>query len=77
VLLANLRERFFDTTLAAPVDTLDEALRYLATVDFLDKRTRAHRLLQEYRVQALDVTASQLPLAVVNRYLEIKRAGPL
>lgn len=77
VLLANLREGFFDTTLASPVGTLDEALRYLATVDFLENRTRAHRLLTQHRVQALDVTAPQLPLAVVNRYLEIKRAGQL
>lgn len=77
VLLANLREGFFDTTLAAPVGALDEALRYLATVDFLEKRTRAHRLLTQHRVQTLDVTAPQLPLAVVNRYLEIKRAGQL
>jgi uncharacterized protein (DUF58 family) len=77
VLLANLREAYFDTTLAAPVGAFDEALRYLATLDFLEKRTHAHRLLTQHRVQTLDVTAPQLPLAVVNRYLEIKRAGQL
>lgn len=77
VLLANLREGFFDNTLAAPVESLNDALRYLATVDFLGRRTHTHRLLTQHRVLTLDVNAPQLPLAVVNRYLEIKRAGQL
>lgn len=77
VLLANLRDGFFDNSLAAPVESLNDALRYLATVDFLDRRTYTHRLLTQHRVLTLDVNAPQLPLAVVNRYLEIKRAGQL
>ena len=77
VLLANLREGFFDNTLAAPVESLNDALRYLATVDFLERRTHTHHLLTQHRVLTLDVNAPQLPLAVVNRYLEIKRAGQL
>lgn len=77
VLLANLREGFFDNTLAAPVESLNDALRYLAAVDFLERRTHTHRLLTQHRVLTLDINAPQLPLAVVNRYLEIKRAGQL
>lgn len=77
VLLANLREGFFDNTLSAPVESLNDALRYLATVDFLERRNHTHRLLTQHRVLTLDVNAPQLPLAVVNRYLEIKRAGQL
>lgn len=77
VLLANLREAFFDTAVQAAVGRFQEALRYVATVDLLARRERAHHALAGIGVQTLDVTAPQLPLAVVNRYLDIKRAGQL
>ena len=77
VLLANLREGFFDTALQATVERFEEALRHVATVDFLARRERAHHALARVGVMTLDVTAPELPLAVVNRYLDIKRAGRL
>jgi uncharacterized protein (DUF58 family) len=77
VLLANLREGFFDTALQTTVERFEESLRYVATIDLLARRERAHHALANIGVQTLDVTAPQLPLAVVNRYLDIKRAGQL
>lgn len=77
VLLANLREEFFDTTLQHAVHGFDESLRYTAVLDYLAKRRQVHDLLANSGVHALDVTAPQLPLAVVNRYLDFKRGGRL
>ena len=37
----------------------------------------AHDALRRHRVQVLDVTAEQLPAALVERYLAIKREGLL
>lgn len=77
VLLANLREEFFDTTLQRSVHGFDDALRYAAVVDYLGKRRQVHDGLANSGAHTLDVTAPQLPLAVVNRYLDFKRGGRL
>jgi len=77
VVVVSLRERALDEVLAAPVETLTDALRIAATARYLAQRRAAHDTLRQHRVSVLDVTAEQLPAALVERYLAIKRAGHL
>jgi len=77
VMLASLREPALDATLARPVTGLDSALTYAAAVDYREARNRAFRRVQSAGAQILDVAPTALPVALVNRYQEIKRAGLL
>jgi uncharacterized protein (DUF58 family) len=77
VLLASLRETVLEDALDAPVVSLPDALRVGAIHDYLAARRRAHRDLAARGVNLLDVRPSELPIALVNRYLDIKAAGAL
>ena len=77
VMLASLREPALDETLARPVTGQDSALTYAAAVDYREARDRAFRRVQAAGAQVLDIAPAALPVALVNRYLEIKRAGLL
>lgn len=77
VLLANLREAVLDEVLDTPVEDFESALNYTATVDYLEDRRGVHRQLTGLGAIAMDVTAARLPVAVVNRYLDIKSNGIL
>lgn len=77
VVIASLRERALDEALATDVTELDEALRVGAAARYLAERAAAHDLLRSHRVSVLDVTSEQLPAAVVQEYLSIKRKGLL
>jgi uncharacterized protein (DUF58 family) len=75
VVVASLREPILDAALRAPVDGLPQALTHAATADYLERRRRAFARLALGDVPCLDVEPEQLPLALVNRYIELKRAG--
>ena len=77
VLLANLREEILDQIVNTPVNDFAEALRYSATEDYLIQRKQTQTLISKMGALSLDVTAEQLPIALVNRYLDIKRSGML
>ncbi|HET9299964.1 MAG TPA: DUF58 domain-containing protein, partial [Candidatus Polarisedimenticolaceae bacterium] len=77
VLLASLRETVLEDALEEPVASLPDALRVTAIHDYLAARRRAHRDLASRGVNLLDVRPSELPIALVNRYLDIKAAGAL
>jgi uncharacterized protein (DUF58 family) len=77
LVLADLRESALDRTLQEPVSTRDEALRFHAVQDYLEARRQYHERLQHDGARVLDLLPSQLPIALVNRYLEIKRGGTL
>lgn len=77
VVLGSLREAALDRALAAPVAGFDAALRIASTHRFLEARERAHRGFQSRGIHVLDCPAADLPPALVNRYLDIKRAGTL
>ncbi|WP_455203321.1 DUF58 domain-containing protein [Kaarinaea lacus] len=77
VLLANLREEVLDGVTQQSVHDFDDAVRYSAVMDYLNKRDRIHNQLGDSGVIALNVTAEQLPITVVNRYLDIKRSNML
>lgn len=77
VVLGSLREAALDRAVAAPVSGFEAALRIASTHRFLEARDRAHRGFQSRGIHVLDCQAAELPPALVNRYLDIKRAGTL
>jgi uncharacterized protein (DUF58 family) len=77
VVLASLREGILGRALGARVDTFDRAVTHAAAADYLALRERAFRRIAAAGVVTLDVEPDRLPIALVNRYLELKRAGRL
>jgi uncharacterized protein (DUF58 family) len=77
VLFASLREAILSRALAARVDTFDRAVTHAATADYLARRELAFRRIERGGAVAVDVEPDELPIALVNRYLDIKRAGRL
>jgi uncharacterized protein (DUF58 family) len=77
VLFASLREAILSRALAARVDTFDRAVTHAATADYLARRELAFRRMERGGAVAVDVEPDELPIALVNRYLDIKRAGRL
>ena len=77
VLFASLREPSLDEALATPVTSLDSALTYAAAQDYLHQRALAIKRIEHGGTMVLDVPPSRLPIALVNRYLDIKRTGRL
>lgn len=75
VMVASLREPVLTQTLAQPVLNLSTALTHAAVADYLELRYLAFRRLEQQRVPCVDVEPSQLALALVNRYIDIKRSG--
>jgi len=62
---------------SARVDSFERALTHAAAADYLRQRALAFRRVEAWGVLALDVEPAQLAVALVNRYLDIKRAGRL
>ncbi|MBI3448381.1 MAG: DUF58 domain-containing protein [Acidobacteria bacterium] len=77
VMVASLRESALDRALATPVATFDDALRVGAVHHYLEARRRAHRAISGHGIRLLDVKPSSLPVAIVNRYLDVKGSGSL
>ena len=77
VCVASLRERELDDALARDVETVPDAIQAGAITRYLQQRADAHEALRSHRVMVLDVTAEELPAALVERYLAVKRDGLL
>jgi hypothetical protein len=77
VVLASLREAILGRALTARVDSFDRAVTHAASADYLAGRERAFRRLSNAGAVTLDVEPEQLPIALVNRYLGLKREGRL
>ena len=77
VCVASLRERELDAALARDVHDLSDAVQAGAIAHYLQRRNEAHDALRSHRVMVLDVTAEELPAALVERYLAVKRDGLL
>jgi uncharacterized protein (DUF58 family) len=77
VLLASMKEIALDDALAEPVSDFDGAIEHAATHRYLAYRKKAHEQLARGGVFTLDVRPDELPVHMVNRYLEIKSSGLL
>lgn len=77
VLLASLRETVLEERIAQPVKSLQDAWQVAMASQFLSDRRVLHESIGGFGARVLDVRPSQLPPALVERYLDIKRAGAL
>lgn len=77
VVVASLRERAIDEALEGEVRELPDALRAAAAARYLAQRAAVHDALRRRHVAVLDVTCEQLPAALVEKYLAVKRDGLL
>jgi len=77
VLLASLQERILNEVLEQPVENFEDALRHSATLNYINSRQQTHEQLKNHGIIYLDTEPEQLPVMMVNRYLEIKRSGRL
>ena len=77
VVVASLREASLAGALDGPAQDLPGAVRSAAAARYLAQRAAAHDALRAHRVGVLDVTCAELPAALVERYLAIKREGRL
>jgi uncharacterized protein (DUF58 family) len=77
VVLASLRERSVDALLDAAVEDLPEAVAHAAARKYAEGRRRAIEGLRGRGMLALDVAPRDLPVALANQYLDLKRAGAL
>ncbi|HUU71740.1 MAG TPA: DUF58 domain-containing protein [Burkholderiales bacterium] len=77
VLFASLRENILSRALASRVDTFDRAITHAAVAEYLHSRRQMFNRLEGLGATCVDVEPEQLPIALVNRYLEIKRSGRL
>lgn len=75
--VASLREAVLDAALEGDARDLRGALRATAAARYLQQRAVAHDALHAHHVAVLDVTCADLPGALVECYLAIKREGLL
>ena len=77
MVLASLRESILGRALSARVDSFERAVTHAAAAEYLALRERVFRRIGAAGVMTLDVEPERLPIALVNRYLELKREGRL
>jgi uncharacterized protein (DUF58 family) len=77
VCVASLREEVLDRAVLDAVQTFDDAIRVAATGQYVEQRARTHRALRAQGADVLDVTCRELPGALVEHYLAVKRAARL
>ncbi len=77
VCVASLREAALDIALEGPIQRLDQALMAASMAHYISLRTRAHQTLKAQGVHVLDVNCRELPSALVEHYLAVKRSGLL
>ncbi|MDH4191211.1 MAG: DUF58 domain-containing protein [Betaproteobacteria bacterium] len=77
VLFASLRESILARALAARADNFERALTHAAAADYLLRRELSFKRLARSGAVCLDVEPPELPIALVNRYIDIKRGGRL
>lgn len=77
VVLADLQEPGLRRTLDEPVFDINSALLFHGVYDYLQQRKQIHESLQHSGGLCLDTTARELPVRLVNQYLDIKRSGRL
>ncbi len=77
VLLASLQESVLHQVLEQPIEDFRSAVQQAAVAEYLLHRRQAHESLTRRGVLHLDTEPQQLPVNLINHYLDIKRAGRL
>ena len=77
VVLADLQEPGLRESLSQPPKDLDNALQFHGVLDYLQYRKQGHEALRHAGAICIDTTAKELPVRLVNQYLDIKQSGRL
>lgn len=77
LLIANLQEATLPEALRKPVDDFDSAVSFAVAADIAEQRQNFTAELHRLGVRAFDAAPESLSPLLVNRYLDIKRAGVL
>lgn len=77
VMVASLRERDLFERTQKPVANFNEALGLASTYRYFEERAALIEKLRAQKVHIVDELATNLPIAITNEYLRIKRAGLL
>jgi len=77
VLVVSLQEAAVEPSHLPAVNTLQEALTYCATVDYLNARANIQQRLNTHGLAVLDTPPEHLSTKLVSRYLGWKKAGLL
>ena len=77
VMLASMQESAINKMLDKPVLGFDSALDHAAAEHYLSYRRDAHQKVMSEGILHLDVIPQELPINIVNRYLEVKSSGQL
>ena len=77
VVLASMREAIVDELASKTANDMTSALLVAAAAGYRHERVRALETIDHRGILLLDTTPRELPRLLVNRYLEIKRAGML
>ncbi len=77
VMLASLREKSVQSCVSNDIRTFDEALLFGATHHYLEERGKLFEDLRGSGIVTIDDVAENLPVALTNAYLEVKRSGKL
>ena len=77
VLVATLREAELEAHASQPVQNLADALEFGAMTYYFTERRLLLESLRANRVLTVDEPAQMLPVALANRYLDVKAAGKL
>jgi uncharacterized protein (DUF58 family) len=75
VLLASMREQVVREAIERPVTSFPAALRHLAAGHYMQERREILAALGSLGILTLDSTAADFPVALANRYNDIKAAG--
>lgn len=77
VMFANLKEGVIEATLRAPVTDAPSAATYAAAATYARDRDVLTTRMQASGVKLVDVEPQALPIALVNRYLDLKQSGAM
>jgi uncharacterized protein (DUF58 family) len=77
VMFANLKEGVIEATLRAPVTDAPSAATYAAAATYTRDRDVLTSRMQASGVKLVDVEPQALPIALVNRYLDLKQSGAM
>lgn len=77
VLLASMQENAISSLLNQDVHGFESALNHASAQHYLGYRREAHQKIEKAGVLYTDVMPENLPINIVNRYLEVKSSGQL
>lgn len=77
VIVANLQERIIKENIDQPITTLDEALSYVGSIGYLQRRKQMQEQLTQAGAIIVDSSPQQLHTTLIQQYLSLKRQGRL